>query len=143
MNKIVAYCDGGCRGNPGESAIGVVFLYENGVRYDYCESIGVTTNNVAEYRALLFAVTHAVISKADILHVYSDSELMVKQVKGLYTVRSPELKKIYDQIIMQLPHLQEFRIQHIRREFNTEADALVNECLDEGKNGNISTKKGR
>lgn len=130
MKKLVAYTDGGSRGNPGPSAIGIYCLLPDGKVSEHSEYVGEVTNNVAEYLALFGAVETATRENYDILHVYSDSEVMVKQMKGTYTVRDEKLQKIYDQIIFLLPKLKEFRIQHVRREFNKEADRLVNEVLD-------------
>jgi ribonuclease HI len=130
MKKLVTWVDGGSRGNPGPSAIGIYSVLPDGTTSSYGEFIGTATNNVAEYMALFGAVEQAVRGGYDSLFVYSDSEVMVKQIKGIYQCKDEKLRKIYDRIIQLLPKLKEFHIKHIPREENKEADKLVNEVLD-------------
>jgi ribonuclease HI len=140
MKKLICFTDGGSRGNPGNSAIGIYSLLPDGTASRYGEFIGIATNNVAEYMALFGAVEQAVRGGYDSLFVYSDSEVMVKQIKGIYQCRDEKLRKIYDQIIQLLPKLKEFHIKHIPREENTEADKLVNEALDGILRQNMRTR---
>ncbi|HKW19019.1 MAG TPA: ribonuclease HI family protein [Terriglobales bacterium] len=124
MSNLVAYVDGGSLGNPGPSGIGVVI--------DGCESgpiriqkwIGHQDNNVAEYLALLEALQRALEMSARALHVFSDSEIVVKQMRGEYTCRSPRLYSL-NWICRKLARSLEFSISHIRREHNAEANYLA------------------
>jgi ribonuclease HI len=136
MKNAQVWTDGGSRGNPGESAIGVVMMMDD-KKTEHSTCIGIATNNVAEYTALLLAVKLCAAAEAETLFVRSDSELMVNQIKGLFIVRDEKLKVIYDKIIKLLPKFRAFHIEHVRREENKEADALVNLALDKKlkKNG--------
>jgi ribonuclease HI len=124
MSHLVAYVDGGSLGNPGPSGIGVVI--------DGCENgpiriqkwIGHQDNNVAEYLALLEALQCALEIGARALHVFSDSEIVVKQMRGEYTCRSPRLYSL-NWICRKLARSLEFSISHIRREHNVEANSLA------------------
>lgn len=138
MKVMQAWTDGGSRGNPGEAAIGVV-LSSDGKTTEHKQCIGIATNNVAEYTALLVAVRLAVAAGATHLFVRADSELMVNQIKGLYMVRDENLHKLYDKIIKQLYNIKQFHIEHVRREENKAADALVNQALD-AKQGKVKKK---
>lgn len=129
MKNAQVWCDGGSRGNPGESAIGVILVID-GHTSAHSIAIGTATNNVAEYTALLMAVKLCAAAEVDNLFVNADSELMVNQVKGLYVVRDEKLKVLYDKIIKILPKFKAFHINHVPREQNKEADALVNLALD-------------
>jgi ribonuclease HI len=91
MPNLVAYVDGGSHGSPGPSGIGVIIEHPDGARLRIAKSIGRQDNNVAEYVALLEALQHAVLVKASTLHVFSDSEIVVKQMTGQYACRSPRL----------------------------------------------------
>lgn len=130
MRNIIAYTDGGSRGNPGDSAIGVYMLVGKKI-FQHKRYIGIATNNVAEYEALLLAVDVAVSAKAECLFVYADSMLVVQQMKGAWQIKDEKLRVIYDKIIKLLSKLKEFHIEYIPREKNKEADRLVNEALDE------------
>jgi len=129
--KLVIYTDGGARGNPGPAGIGVVI----GDAYEHGEYIGETTNNVAEYSALVFALKKAKsLYKDDCtnldIEVRMDSELIVKQMKGEYKVKNEGLRPLFleAQKLIQLFHHVSF--MHIPREKNARADALVNQALD-------------
>jgi len=136
------YTDGGSRGNPGPSAIGFVIMFPDGVKAEGKKYIGTKTNNEAEYLALLSALACAISFKKTRILAFSDSELMVKQIKGLYTVKDEKLKKLYDSLIPHFVKLEEFHITHIPRERNKIADRLVNEALDEKlKNGKRTTNR--
>lgn len=132
MKNAQVWTDGGSRGNPGHAAIGLHIRYSNGETYSENKYIGdKITNNQAEYTALLCAIKH-LVAEGDVekVLVYADSELMVKQIKGLYMVKDTKIKVIYDKIIKMLPNFKEFAIMHIPREQNKFADSLVNESLD-------------
>ena len=125
MPNLVAYVDGGSHGSPGPSGIGVVIEDPTGERVLIARSIGRQDNNVAEYVALLEALQHAVATKARTLHVFTDSELVVKQMTGQYTCRSPRLYSL-NWTCRKLARSLEFSIAHIGRELNTEANELAN-----------------
>jgi ribonuclease HI len=125
MSNLIAYVDGGSHGSPGPSGIGVVIEDPAGGKVCIAKSIGRQDNNVAEYVALLEALQHAVAAKARTLHVFSDSELVVKQMTGLYTCRSPRLYSL-NWTCRKLARSLEFSIAHIAREQNSEANELAN-----------------
>jgi len=130
---ITAYCDGGSRGNPGPAGYGVSIEGANGGRIgELSEFLGVKTNNFAEYSALLGALNFALTHGHKSLRVVADSELMVKQIKGQYQVKSPELRPLYDEAKRRIAKLDKFEIQHVLRNKNKRADALANEAMDSG-----------
>jgi probable phosphoglycerate mutase len=131
--SITAYCDGGSRGNPGPSGYGVSIEGANGQKIgELSEFLGVRTNNFAEYSALLGALEFALTHGHKSLRVVADSELMVKQIKGQYQVKSPELRPLYDEARRRIAKLDKFEIQHVLRNKNKRADALANEAMDAG-----------
>jgi ribonuclease HI len=130
---IIAYCDGGSRGNPGPAGYGVHIEDANGAAIrELSEYVGRKTNNVAEYSGLLAALQFALDSGYRRLKVISDSELMVKQIKGQYRVNSPELRPLYEEAKGRIRQLDSFQIQHVLREKNRHADRLANEAMDRG-----------
>ena len=132
-NAITAFCDGGARGNPGPSGYGVYIEDENGQKLaELSEYLGIRTNNFAEYSGLLAALEFALRYDHPRLRVISDSELMVKQIKGQYKVKSPDLRPLYDEAKRRIAGLESFQIQHVLRNKNKEADRLANQAMDEG-----------
>jgi ribonuclease HI len=130
---IVAYCDGGSRGNPGPAGFGVYIQDSTGkVLAELSQYLGKQTNNFAEYSALLAALEFAIAQGHRSLRVVSDSELMVKQMKGQYRVNSPELRPLYEEARRRVPQLEHFQIQHVLREKNRHADRLANLAMDRG-----------
>ena len=130
-SAIVANIDGGARGNPGPAAYGVIIRNEKReVLVELGEYLGIRTNNVAEYSGLLAALDWTVQEKYPSLKVLSDSELLVRQMRGQYKVKSPDLKTLYDRAQTLARKIQHFAIEHVRRESNRDADRLVNEVLD-------------
>jgi ribonuclease HI len=125
MPDLVAYVDGGSHGSPGPSGIGVVIEHVGGETVRIARAIGRQDNNVAEYVALLEALQHAVSVKARALHVYCDSEIVVKQMNGQYVCRSPRLYSL-NWTCRKLARSLAFSIAHIRREENVEANELAN-----------------
>jgi ribonuclease HI len=125
MSDFVAYVDGGSHGSPGPSGIGVVIEKPDGEMIRIAKWIGHHDNNVAEYVALLEALRYALELKATALHVYSDSELVVKQMTGEYACRSPRLYSL-NWTCRKLARSLKFRIAHIPREQNQEANRLAN-----------------
>ena len=128
MPDLVAYVDGGSHGNPGPSGIGVVIEGSDGETTRIAKWIGHQDNNVAEYVALLEALQHAVAVKARALHVYSDSEVVVKQMTGEYACRSSRLHSL-NWICRKLARAVEFSIDHIQREDNCEANQLAHHAV--------------
>ena len=123
--------DGGARGNPGPAAYGYVLEAEDGTVLDARgETIGVATNNVAEYRALIAGLEKAVELGIDQLEVVSDSELLVKQMQGEYRVKNEALRELNDEANSLERKLGRVRYTAVRREHNELADKLVNEALD-------------
>src|SRR5271156_3141552 len=130
---ITAYCDGGSRGNPGPSGFGVYVQDEAGKAVaELSEFLGKQTNNYAEYSGLLAALNFALEKGHTKLRVVSDSELMVKQIKGQYRVNSPELRPLYDEAKRRIAGLEQFRIEHVLRGKNKEADRLAHVAMDRG-----------
>ncbi|HXY15481.1 MAG TPA: ribonuclease HI family protein [Terriglobales bacterium] len=125
MSALVAYVDGGSLGNPGPSGIGVVISGARDGKLKIAKWIGWQDNNVAEYLALLEALQCAVLLKAHALHVYSDSEVVVKQMTGEYACRSPRLYSL-NWTCRKLARSLKFSISHVRRELNAEANRLAN-----------------
>jgi ribonuclease HI len=128
MPNLIAYVDGGSHGSPGPSGIGVVIEDPAGERVRIAKSIGCQDNNVAEYVALMEALQHAIAAKASTLHVFTDSELVVKQMTGQYKCRSPRLYSL-NWTCRKLARSLEFSIAHIARELNTEANELANRAV--------------
>jgi ribonuclease HI len=127
-----ANIDGGSRGNPGPAAYGVVIRDPKGEIVGRLKKyIGRMTNNVAEYYGLIAALDYVESQGIRALRIESDSELLVKQMKGLYKVRSAELAPLYERARKMAAALDSFRIDHVYREQNREADALANQAMDE------------
>ncbi len=132
-NWAIAYTDGGSRGNPGPSGYGVVILGEDGsVLGELSEFLGMRTNNVAEYSGLLAALEFALENGHSRLRVVSDSELMVKQIRGQYRVQSPDLRPLYEEAKRRIAKLEAFQIEHVLRGKNKKADELANQAMDRG-----------
>src|ERR1700742_840546 len=127
-----ANIDGGSRGNPGPAAYGVLIRDPKGEPVAHLKKyIGRMTNNVAEYYGLIAALDYVESQGIRALRIESDSELLVKQMKGLYKVRSEELAPLYERAKKMAAGLDSFRIDHVYREHNREADALANLAMDE------------
>jgi ribonuclease HI len=141
--KLILHIDGASRGNPGPAGIGVVIADVSGtVLAEVSEYIGEVTNNVAEYKALLKGLQEAARIGAKDVSIYSDSELLVKQMNGQYRVRHPGLLPLYNQARNVIPLFDHISFTHIPREQNSRADELANQALDEqAKTCNSSTKK--
>lgn len=131
MSKVVIYTDGASRGNPGHAGIGVVIASEDGaVLREIGEYIGKTTNNVAEYKALIRGLEEAADLGADTVQLSTDSELMARQLAGVYKVKADNLKPLYDQAVRLLRCFRKVSITHVMRELNKRADQLANEGVD-------------
>lgn len=131
VRKLRAYIDGASRGNPGKAGAGVVIYDEKGeVLEEDCIYLGETTNNVAEYRALLLALEMAEKRGAEEFQVFADSELVVNQVTGRYRVRNPVLTELHVQAMKRITNLKRFEMEHVPREKNRRADRLANMAID-------------
>lgn len=130
--EIVVYTDGASRGNPGPASYGVWICKEDKPFQELKGYLGIQTNNFAEYTAVIQALTWAKEKGIPKVVVRSDSELLVKQLSGIYKVKSDAIKPLYQQIKGLIQgHFEKVDFQHVRREFNKEADRLANEALDE------------
>ncbi|HLW52093.1 MAG TPA: ribonuclease HI family protein [Candidatus Angelobacter sp.] len=128
---ITANIDGGARGNPGPAAFGVIIRNAQGeIVEELGEYLGIQTNNVAEYSGLLAALEYAERERMASLRVLSDSELLVRQMRGQYKVKNPVLRELFDRAQAMVRRLQKFSIEHVLRESNRDADRLVNQVLD-------------
>ena len=131
-----AHIDGGARGNPGPAGYGVVVHDPTGRRVaELSEYLGHQTNNYAEYQGLLGVLRYALANGVKALKVVSDSELMVRQMKGIYKVKNPDLRRLYEDAQQMVRKLEYFEIRHAMREHNVDADRLANEAMDRGKAG--------
>jgi ribonuclease HI len=129
--RVVVNVDGGARGNPGPAAIAAVISTPSGkVIEQRGERIGVATNNVAEYRALLLGLERARELGAREIELVGDSELVVRQVNGEYKVKHADLRPLRNRVVAALEDFEEWSIRHVRREENAAADELVNAALD-------------
>jgi ribonuclease HI len=129
--KVVLHVDGGARGNPGPAAIGVVVSDPEGeVLDEVAETIGVATNNVAEYRALLRGLERADALGATEVEIVNDSELVAKQLTGTYKVKHPAMKPLHAEAIAALRRFDAWRVRSVPRAQNARADELVNQALD-------------
>ena len=129
--KVVVNVDGGARGNPGPAAIGVVVSDPDGTVIDeIAERIGVATNNVAEYRAVIKGIERAQALGAGELELIGDSELVARQLTGAYKVKHPSMKPLHAQALAALGRFDSWRIRTVPRAQNARADELVNAALD-------------
>jgi ribonuclease HI len=127
----IANIDGGARGNPGPAGYGVRIQRDDGTVVELKEAVGVATNNVAEYRGLLAALGWAAHNGIETLHIRSDSDLLVKQMRGEYRVKHPGLQPLWEQAHGLAKRIRRVQFEHVRRELNKEADRLANEAMDE------------
>ncbi len=132
-HHVIAYTDGGARGNPGPAGFGVYVTDQDGNRVvELSEYLGNQTNNFAEYSALIAALEWAIRNHHKAVQVVSDSELMVKQLRGIYKVRNENLQPLYEKAQRLTSQLDWFEIKHVLREQNREADRLANDAMDKG-----------
>jgi ribonuclease HI len=134
VEELTLYCDGGSRGNPGPAAIGAVVFDATKDPPErvaiVSERIGVTTNNVAEYRALIAGLEAIAQFHARVIHVRADSMLMIKQLRGEYRVKNVNLRPLHVAAQALLAEYEVVDLRHVPRAENTDADALVNAALD-------------
>ncbi len=132
IKKAVVFIDGASRGNPGPASVGVVLLEEDGkLIREFGAKIGVTTNNVAEYSALLTALQEALMLGIPNLEVRTDSELLAKQFSGEYKVKDPNLKVLFFLATHLKKGFKSLNVSHVPREENKKADACANRALDD------------
>lgn len=131
MKKLTLYTDGASRGNPGDAGIGIVIIDEEGnIVKEISDYIGQTTNNIAEYKALITGLKEAAELKCEEVSVFTDSELMVKQILGEYQIKNEGIKPLYKEVFELIKEFKKFTITHIKREHNKRADQLANEGID-------------
>jgi ribonuclease HI len=131
VTKLVVHVDGGARGNPGPAAAAAVVSTPDGDVLDEAhEYLGVATNNVAEYRGLLLGLDRARALGAEEVEVVNDSELVAKQVNGVYKVKHPDMKPLHAAATQALGQFARWRVRSVPRAQNAAADALVNQALD-------------
>lgn len=137
---LVAHSDGGARGNPGPAGYGVVIQDQEGRRVaQLSEYLGHQTNNFAEYQGLIAALKYALQHGPKALKLISDSELLVRQIKGIYKVKNATLQDLHRRAKELIAQLDWFSIGHALREHNTEADRLANEAMDKGMGRSMAT----
>jgi ribonuclease HI len=130
---LIAHSDGGARGNPGPAGYGVVIQDETGRKLAaLSQYLGHQTNNFAEYQGLIAGLEFAIAHGHKALKVVSDSELLVRQIKGIYKVRNPALRDLHARAKELIGKLDWFSIDHALRQHNQDADRLANEAMDEG-----------
>jgi ribonuclease HI len=128
---VVAYIDGGARGNPGPAGYGVRIEAADGTLVDELHGgLGIATNNVAEYNGLLAALQWAIEHQQKRVQIRADSELLVKQMRGEYKVKNAGLQPLHARARLLVGQLDQVKFEHVRREFNKEADRLSNLGMD-------------
>jgi len=127
---LTLFCDGASRGNPGPGAYGFVLYQDESVVFEDGQKLGLVTNNIAEYQGLIKGLQAALKHGASHVVVKSDSELMVRQLNGIYKVRAPHIIQLFQEDKTLLNQFSSSQILHIRREENKRADALCNQALD-------------
>lgn len=131
MKHLKVYIDGGSRGNPGPAGIGVVILDDSGKRVkDFCKALGIATNNVAEYNAVVYGLQEALFQKADSVTLHMDSQLVAQQLSGEYRVKHENIKPLFEQVLHLMKGFKKVDIVQIPREQNKEADKLVNKAIN-------------
>jgi ribonuclease HI len=134
IDHLIAHVDGGARGNPGPAGFGVSIEDQSGKKVaELSEYLGRQTNNFAEYSGLIAALEYALAHNSRGLRVISDSELMVRQIKGIYKVRNENLRPLYERARSLIRKLDYFEIGHVLRGKNKDADRLANEAMDRGR----------
>lgn len=140
---LIAHSDGGARGNPGPAGYGVVIKDESGAKVAaLSEYLGHQTNNFAEYQGLIAALEYAIRHGPKALKLISDSELLVRQIKGIYKVKNATLQDLHGRAKELIAQLEWFSIGHALREHNQEADRLANDAMDKGMGRNARVAAG-
>jgi ribonuclease HI len=131
MKKALLYCDGASSGNPGHSGVGALIIIDNR-EFRLSEYIGIATNNFAEYTALIKGLLAVLKHGATSVDIRTDSELLVKQIQGIYKVKSENLTALHSRVVTLLKSFDDYHIAHIPREKNTEADSLARSAIKTG-----------
>lgn len=131
MKEIEAYIDGASQGNPGPSGIGVVIYSGGQAIKNISFYIGEGTNNIAEYNALIYALQEGLMLKAQAIKINTDSELLCRQIKKIYKVKSPNITGLYKQALHLISAFKKFSINHIPRADNSAADKLATKAIKE------------
>ncbi|WKZ15267.1 MAG: ribonuclease HI family protein [Candidatus Jettenia caeni] len=132
LDELIIHTDGASRGNPGKAGIGIVIYdKEHHIIEEACRYIGKSTNNVAEYRSMILAAQKAIHHNAKRVIFKTDSELLVRQLNGIYRVKSASILPLYNELMALLHKISVWKIQHVRREENIHADALANQGIDD------------
>ena len=129
--ELTIYTDGASRNNPGESGAGIYILKDGEPYEQIARYLGTTTNNIAEYTAAIMGLEHAIAAGATKVKLFADSELMVKQVNGLYKVKNEGLKPLHAKARDLIARIGSVEVRYIPRTQNKEADALANQAIDE------------
>lgn len=130
------YIDGASKGNPGPAGIGVVVCRDGEVVNNISSYIGETTNNLAEYTALIYGLQEALVQKAESVKLYSDSQLLCRQLTGEYKVRDERIKGLYNQALHLIAAIKHLDVEHICRERNKGADKLANLAVKKARSAN-------
>jgi len=139
MGQFKFYIDGASKGNPGPSGIGVVVCRDGSTIKNIASFIGNTTNNVAEYTALIYALQEGLILNAENIEINTDSQLLYRQVKKIYKIKNTNILGLYNQALHLMSAFKEVSIKHIPREENRGADKLANKAVKES----VLDKQGR
>lgn len=130
--RLSLFTDGACRGNPGKGGAGAVLVGENGEMVSTAKRfLGHCTNNIAEYQALILGLEEALVRGTTTISIYLDSELIVRQIQGVYRVKNPTLKPLMADVRALLDRFDTWQIAHVPRTENAVADKLANEAIDE------------
>ncbi|MFH0828397.1 MAG: ribonuclease HI family protein [Candidatus Omnitrophota bacterium] len=135
MNKLELFIDGACQGNPGPGGVGVVIRQDGKTIKEISRFIGNSTNNIAEYSALIFGLEESIILRAESVKINTDSQLLYRQLIKVYKVKHPNIIGLYNQALRLVEGFKEFSINHIPRELNTEADRLAVKAIKDNKSG--------
>jgi len=129
--EVVIYTDGASRGNPGKAGIGaVIFNSNNEVLREIAEYIGESTNNVAEYKAVIAGLKAGLSLGAKNVRLKADSQLLIRQIQGVYKVKNAGLKPLYKEVLDLLSQYDSYQVEHVPREENSLADKLANDGID-------------
>jgi len=139
MRELKFYIDGASKGNPGPSGIGVVICRDGSTIKNIANFIGNTTNNVAEYTALIYALQEGLILKAENIEINTDSQLLYRQIKKIYKIKNANILRLYNQALHLMSAFKEVSIKHIPRQENRGADKLANKAVKES----VLDKQGR
>lgn len=140
MKQLEVYIDGASKGNPGPAGVGVIICRGDEVLKNIAAYIGNVTNNVAEYTALIYALQETLLLNADAVRVSTDSELLYRQIKREYKVKSPNIIGLYDQACRLMAGFKEISLRHIPREENKGADKLATKAVKEALKKKVLSK---